>query len=285
MQPFDYLEPTTVEEAVTARAAAGDEGVVLAGGQTLLIMLRMRLSAPATVISLRSVAGLGRIEPLADGSLRIGAMATYRSVSGKDVAARCPLLARAAGSVGSVHIRELGTVGGAVAHADPAADVPAALIALDAAYETTDATGDRTIPASEFVTGLMQTRLDPDGLLVSIVVPAQPPNARFGYARFLMREGEYPMAQAAVRLVVASGSIASARVVVGGGGDRTQRLGAVEDWLVGVEADAATIGPEVKSRVEALVEPYADVRGSAGWKAEVVGVMAKRALTEALAAA
>jgi carbon-monoxide dehydrogenase medium subunit len=285
MQPFDYLEPTTIEEAVASRVAAGDDGVVLAGGQTLLIMMRMRLSTPATVISLRSVAGLGRIEPLADGAMRIGAMATYRSVAGTDVAARFPLLARAAGSVGSVHIRELGTVGGAVAHADPAADVPAALMALDAFYETAFADGDRTIAASDFVTGLMQTRLEPGGLLVSIVVPAQPASARFGYTRFLMREGEYPMAQAAVRLVVASGTIESARVVVGGGGDRTERLGAVEDWLVGADADAATLGPEVKSRVEALVEPYADVRGSAAWKAEVLGVMAKRAGTEALAAA
>src|SRR5687768_5768538 len=119
-------------------------------------MLRMRLSTPATVISLRSVGGLDRIEPLADGSLRIGAVATYRSVSGTDGAARCRLLARAASSVGSVHIRELGTVGGAVAHADPAADVPAALMALDAAYETTTVAGDRTIAATDFVTGLMQ---------------------------------------------------------------------------------------------------------------------------------
>jgi carbon-monoxide dehydrogenase medium subunit len=284
MQSFDYLEPTTLEETVRSRAASGDDGVILAGGQTLLIMMRMRLSSPSTVIALRGVGELRRIDELDDGSVRIGAMATYRSIGRGVVAARLPLLARAATSVGSIHIRELGTIGGAVAHADPAADVPAALLALDATYDIAAIDGSRSVPAAQFVTGLLQTRLGSDGVLASIVVPAQPPQAAFGYSRFLMREGEYPMTQAAVRVVVEAGAIASARVVVGGGGDRTRRLEAVEEWLVGVRSDA-DVGTEVKSRVEALVEPYSDARGSATWKAEVAGVMARRALGEALAAA
>jgi carbon-monoxide dehydrogenase medium subunit len=284
MQPFDYLEPTSLEELLASKAAVADDGVVLAGGQTLLIMLRMSLSMPGTVISLRSVPELTRIEPQDGGSMRIGAMATYRSLGGAAVATRASILARAASSVGSIHIRTLGTIGGAVAHADPAADVPAALLALDAEYIAASTGGTTTIAARDFVTGLLQTRLDPASVLVAIVVPPQPAGARFGYTRFLMREGEYPMAQAAVRLVLDAGTIVSARLVVGGGGDRTERLEAIEEWLVGSSAGPA-LGDEVKARVQASVHPYSDVRGSSAWKAEIVGVMAKRALIEASEAA
>jgi carbon-monoxide dehydrogenase medium subunit len=284
MQPFDYLEPPTLDDLLACASEAGEDGVLLAGGQTLLIMLRMSMSMPDTVISLRSVRELTRITPQADGSLRLGAMATYRALMGPEVADRMPLLARTASSVGSIHIRTLGTIGGAVAHADPAADVPAALMALDAEYVTASLGGTETIAAVDFVTGLLQTRLHPGSVLVEVVVPSQPEGARFGYRRFLMREGEYPMAQAAVRLVVEAGTIASARLVVGGGGDRTERLTDIEAWLEGSPADV-TLGDEVKSRVERSVHPYTDARGSSAWKAEVVGVMAKRALADALQAA
>jgi carbon-monoxide dehydrogenase medium subunit len=283
MQSFDYVEPPTLEDLLACASDAGEDGVLLAGGQTLLIMLRMSMSMPDTVISLRSVRDLTHITPRQDGSLRIGAMATYRALTGPEVAERLPLLARAASSVGSIHIRTLGTIGGAVAHADPAADVPAALLALDAEYVIASLGGTATVAAADFVTGLLQTRLEPGSVLVEVVVPSQPAGARFGYRRFHMREGEYPMAQAAVRLVVEAGTIASARLVVGGGGDRTERLADIEAWLVGSSADPA-LGDELKSRVERSVHPYTDARGSSAWKAEVVGVMAKRALADALQA-
>jgi carbon-monoxide dehydrogenase medium subunit len=284
MRPFDYLEPTSVAEVLAATSEHGPNARLLAGGQTLLILMRMRLTTPSVVVALGSVDDLHGITQQADGSLHVGAMTSYREVATSAlVADHSPLLAQAAATVGSMHIRELGTMGGSICHADPAADVPAALMALDATYVVATVDGSRTFASDSFVTGLMETRLPDGSVLTGVHVPRSSAGSGVGFERFTMRDGEYPMTQSAVLVRLVDGAVETMRLAVGGGGDRTQRLGDVEDWLVGTTPDARLLD-ELAKRVQRAVHPYADVRGSADWKAEVIGVMAKRALANALRA-
>lgn len=209
-------------------------------------------------------------------------MVTYREAADSDdVRDRARAFARAAGSVGSMHIRALGTVGGAMCHADPAGDVLTMMMVLDGWVEVISAAGPARIAATEFPTGLFETRLPTGGLLTALGVPAQPAGALYGYQRFMLREGEYPMTQAAVRVELHDGRLSEARLAVGGAGDRPMRLDAVEVWLDGAEPTPELLD-EVAVRVRQAVTPYPDVRGSSAWKAQVVGVMAKRALAQAL---
>jgi carbon-monoxide dehydrogenase medium subunit len=282
MRGFQYVDPDDIPGVLAILAAHGPDARLLAGGQSLLILLRQRLVLPAVVVGLRTVAGLRDLELRPDGALRVGAMVTYRQVAAsEDVLRAAPLLARAAGHVGSMHIRELGTVGGAACHADPAGDVPVALMALDARYVHEGQAGRAEEDTADFATGLFETRLPDDSLLTAALVPRQPPGSRTGYARFLMREGEYPMTQCAVRLEMADGVVAGARLAVGGGGDRPQRLQDLEQWLVGTTPDPRLLA-ELQERVTRSVKPYPDVRGSAEWKAHVIGVIARRAMEDAL---
>jgi CO/xanthine dehydrogenase FAD-binding subunit len=234
------------------------------------------------VVSLSRVEQLRRIEA-DDDALRLGAMTTYRETARDPTAlAKIPLLARAAGSVGSIHIRARGTLGGAVCHADPAGDVLVALMALDGSIETRASDGATAYSATDFPTGLFSTRLPAGSIATAIRVPAQPAGARYGYRRFLLREGEYPMTQTAVRLVATDGSLSDVRVAVGGAGDRPRRILEAEAHLNGRPLDESTIEGFAEV-VAANVHPTPDVRGGSWWKSRVIAATATRALEEALA--
>ena len=249
-------------------AATGDEAVVLAGGQSLLILVRQRLVRPALVVSLQDVAevvgvGLGPAPVL-------GAMTTYRAVSGHvDFGRIAPTLPRAAGSVGSVHIRNRGTVGGSLAHADPAGDVPTVLMALGDAAVLVSAAGTRSVRLDAFVVGLFETVIEPGELLTSVRVDEQPLAAGHGYRRFSFHAGEYPLCVAACRLDPQGAPGDAVRVSVGGGDLYPRRYPEIEQALVPLPSSSEEVRRRLRD-VRDLFDPVADVRGSGPWKARVV---------------
>ena len=286
MRPFRYEMPSTVDAALELLDRHGPDARVLAGGQSLLILMRQRLVQPEVVVSLSRIPALRTIEE-DRGGLRLGAMVTYR-VAARDprVAGTASLLARAAGLVGSIHIRARGTLGGAVCHADPAGDVLVALMALDGTIETHGPSGTPSASeyaAADFPTGLFSTRLAAGSIVAGVRVPAQPAGARFGYRRFLLREGEYPMTQTAVRIVPDHGRVADARVAIGGAGDRPRRIPEAETFLDGQPLNEQILDGFAEV-VAANVRPTPDVRGGTWWKTRVIAATARRSLANALTA-
>ncbi|MDX6233232.1 MAG: aerobic carbon-monoxide dehydrogenase medium subunit [Nocardioidaceae bacterium] len=279
---FIYAAPTTVAEALTLLREHGDEATVLAGGQSLMILVRQRLITPTVLVGLKRVAELKGLEAH-DGCIQIGSMVSYRSAARSPLLREhLPTLAEASGSVGSVHIRNLGTLGGSVCHADPAGDVPTVLLSCDATLvlKTPDG-GEVRHPLDDFFTGLFETRREPEELLVSIEVPAQPADATTSYRRYSFREGEYPLCVIACRLEWDGETCSGARVAVGGGGTHPMRLHEVEQRLTGQDRGAID-APAVAQEARASLRPVPDVRGSTEWKATVVAHVLEQALTEAL---
>lgn len=282
MRPFEYSARQDLKEILALLGDAGEEAKVLAGGQSLLVLMRQGLVAPRFLVSLRRVDALKAIEKL-DSGLRLGSMVTYRAAAeSPEVRATAPVLSKAAGSVGSIHIRNLGTVGGSLCHADPAGDVPTTLLALDAELNASSLEGSTSHSIQDFFTGLFQTRLKQTQVLESIVVPPQPAGATFGYQRFLYREGEYPLAVAACRLEWDDGMCTGARVAVGGGDAYPKRLSAIEEALTGSRPSDSAVRQEVMDALPPLLNPIPDIRGSAAWKTKVVAHLVSHAIEGAV---
>jgi carbon-monoxide dehydrogenase medium subunit len=282
VRPFDFQAPTSVEATLRLLDQHGPDATLLAGGQSLMILLRQGLVAPGTLIGLKRVEQLRTVEQR-DGGLLLGSMVTYRTAAADPrIGELAPLVAKAAGSVGSVHIRNLGTIGGSVCHADPAGDLPTVLLALDASLHTLRPDGAGATHAVDgFFQGLFETSLDTGELLVSIELPAQPAGASFGYRRFSFRHGEYPMAVAACRLGWQGGRCAAARIAVGGGGLHPGRLQPLEELLEGATAAEALEAAAGDAPFGSL-QPIADVRGSEAWKRRVVTELIRRTVADAV---
>ena len=280
MHGFEYQAPGQLAEATAILDRYGSEATVLAGGQSLMILLRQGLVSPGILLGIKCVAGLADLRETPMG-LRLGAAVTYRAAANDArVRARAPVLARAAGSVGSVHIRNMGTVGGSVCHADPAGDVPTVLLALDAEAEIASSGGTRTCPLSGFFTNMFQTQLGEGEILAAVNIPHQAAGSSFGYRRFSYREGEYPLAVAACRLDWREGMCVGARVAIGGGDVCPKRCPELEELLVGTSA-GAEVREAAAEMLPAVLHPVADVRGSARWKTNVVADLAARTVADA----
>jgi carbon-monoxide dehydrogenase medium subunit len=282
MHSFDYARPRSVDETVALLGEHGGDATLLAGGQSLMILLRQGLVAPSVLVGLDGVDELRGVST--DGStLTLGSMQTYAAVAADPaVTAHVGILAAAAGTVGSVHIRNRGTVGGSLCHADPAGDVPTVLLTTDTVLQTVSSTGERRERRiDEFFKGLFETALDTGELLVGAVIPAQPANSSLGYRRHSFRAGEYPMCVAACRLDWDGSTCTGARVAVGGGGTHPTRLTEIEQRLVGTAPTPEDLG-SIGAEIEQLVRPIADVRGSSDWKSKVVAQEVERALAEAM---
>jgi len=280
MTRFEYVAPTSIDEVTGLLATHRSDAKILAGGQSLVILLRQRLLAPTVVISLSRVEALTGIAGT-DNGLEIGAMTTYADVSRSALVNQtAPVLAMAAGSVGSRHIRNRGTVGGSLAHADPAGDVPVALLALDASINVAGDGKIRTCASNDWFTGLFEVAMSDDEFLTGVTIPNPPATVSYGYNRFSYREGEYPMIVACSVLGWDEGMCTSARVAMGGVGAHPQRLPAVEERLVGSAVDTGDIDSAAVIAGD-LMDPPSDVRGSTGWKRKVAVEYMKRALAEA----
>lgn len=283
---FRYARPGTLAEAIALLAEAPGEAKVLAGGQSLVPMLNMRLVRPAVLVDITRVRDLTGIAPAGDGGLRVGALTRHAElVVSPLVRERAPLLAEAARHVGHTAIRNQGTLGGSLAHADPAAELPAALLALDARLHASGPRGDRAVHAGEFFRGLLTTALESDEILSAVEIPAPP--AGWSFTEIARRPGDFALAG----VVVVLGSPLTPpspprgeglRVVGFGVGDRPLRLRSAERLLAGV-----TINADAAARAGAAVgsdcDPPSDVHGSADYRRHLATVLTERAVLQAAA--
>jgi carbon-monoxide dehydrogenase medium subunit len=284
--PFRYVDPTTVEEALALLARHGADARVLAGGQSLMPLLNFRLARPAHVIDVNRLDALGAIAPAADGGLRLGALARQRALERSAlVRERCPLLAQALPLVGHPQIRARGTLGGSLAHADPAAELPAAMVALEARLTLRRAGGERTVAAGDFFVGLLTTALAPDELLTEIQLPSWPARTGSGVREVAKRHGDFALGGVAATLTLdGQGRVARARIVGFGVGPVPVRMVEAERALAGGAPTPAALA-EAGRLASAAVDPPDDIHASATYRRRLAGVLATRALTDALASA
>jgi aerobic carbon-monoxide dehydrogenase medium subunit len=277
---FKYACPTTVAEAVALLAAGGGAAKPLAGGQSLLPIMAFRLSAPETLVDLRKLPGLDQIKIAADG-VRLGARVRWCDIQGDvRLQAAHPLLVAAIAHVAHYQIRNRGTVGGSLAHADPAAEMPGIAVTCDAEIAVTGAAGTRTLRASEFFTGALTTVLAPDELIVELKLPAWLATRCWGFEEFARRRGDFALAGVAVFYDLENGTARNAHVGVIGAGDRPRRLVRAEAALNGRAVDAAAIDKAAKAAA-AEIEPLDDIHASAAYRRALVETLVERALTRA----
>jgi carbon-monoxide dehydrogenase medium subunit len=276
---FRYFVAHDVDEAVTLLAGQGEEARVLAGGQSLMALMNMRLARPAALIDLNEIGELAYVREW-DGGLAIGAMTRDASLERDMLAAeRFPLLVEAARSVGHPAIRHRSTVGGSLAHADPAAELPAVMLALDAEFEVRGGAGSRTIAARDFFKGYFQTSLAHGEVLTEARVPRLRSRAGSAFLEFARREGDYALAGvAAVVALDEDGTIAEARLGLCSVGPTPVRPQAAEALLRGQRPGPGAWAAASAAVIAALDEPPSDIHGSAGYRRNLAGVMAERAL-------
>jgi carbon-monoxide dehydrogenase medium subunit len=282
LPPFDYACPTTLPEAIQL-LASNDDAKAIAGGQSLVPMLAFRLSQPTLLVDLRKLADLRGIR-ISDAGVTLGAMVRWRDIEDDErLETAHPLLKAAISHVAHYQIRNRGTVGGSIAHADPAAEMPGIAMTCDAEIAVVGKSGARVIQAADFFQGALTTALATDEIIVEIRLPAWPAGRRWGFQEFARRRGDFAMAAAAVFYDQdARGKARNAHVGVIGVGDRPLRLTAVEDVLNGQSIDEATIA-KADAATSAAVEPQDDIHASAAYRRSLVGTMVERALRSAAA--
>jgi len=282
--PFEYCAPSSLEEAAATLARHGDAAKVLAGGQSLVPMLNMRLVRPSVLVSLRRVPALDYVI-VVDGRTRIGSTTRQRAVEEHPaVREACPILAEALGLVAHPAIRNQGTIGGSVAHADPAAELPAVLVALDGTVTLASTRGRRTVAASDFFRGLMTTAAEPDEVIAEVAFhPVGRPALASGWAveEVSRRHGDFAVAGVVVALAADSERrIVDARIVVFGVEDRPTRRSAAEGAVRGTRGEPKAMAEAAALAVGGL-QPHEDLHASARFRAQLVGVLVPRALERA----
>jgi len=278
---FDYHSPASVQEAISLLGRLKDDAKLLAGGHSLIPMMKLRLAQPKHLIDLRKVPGLSGIKE-DGGAIAIGALTTHYAVESSSLLKqKCPLLAEAAGTIGDPQVRNMGTIGGSLAHADPAADYPAAVIALGAELVAEGPKGKRTIKVDDFFKGLLTTALQPQEILVEIRIPSWPAGTGMAYMKF-----PHPASRFAVVAVAALVTADGKKVGVGitGAGTKAIRARGVEAALAGKTLDAATIKAAAEKAADG-VDVQADLQGSVEYKTHLLKVYCRRALEAALSRA
>jgi len=283
LPPFDYACPTTLPEAIEL-LASHDDAKAIAGGQSLVPMLAFRLAQPSLLVDLRKLADLRGIR-ISDAGVTLGAMVRWRDIEEDErLETAHPLLKAAISHVAHYQIRNRGTVGGSIAHADPAAEMPGIAMTCDAEIAVVGKSGAHVIQAADFFQGALTTALTTDEIIVEVRLPAWPAGRRWGFQEFARRRGDFAMAAAAVFYDQDErGKARNAHVGVIGVGDRPLRLTAVEDVLNGESIDEATIA-KADAATSAAVEPQDDIHASAAYRRSLVGTMVERALKSAAAA-
>jgi len=281
LPPFAYFAPSTLEETLALLREHGDESKLLAGGQSLVPLLALRLARPSVLVDLGHVAGLDHLAA-GEGSVTIGAMVTERRAERSEVVgAQLPLLAEAMPLIGHQAIRNRGTVGGSIAHADPSAELPAVAVALEAEMVAESAQrGRRTIPAESFFQGFFTTALEPDEVLVELRLPAGESRTGVAFEEAARRHGDFAMVGAAVVLRVESDRIADARIALAGVADTPLRRPEAERALRGEEVTAEAFEDAATAAARDL-SPPSDLHGTAAYRRHLARVLVRRALVRA----
>ena len=284
MQPFEYRTPKNLKEVQQELKQFGADAKLVAGGTALIIMMKQRLVRPTCLISLSSVRGLAGIAEK-NGALRIGGSTTHREVETSSLVRRhSPLLAETYRHVATIRVRNMATVGGGLAHADPNQDPPPTLIALGASVKASSAGGSRMIPVEEFFTDYYETVLKPDEVITEVSVPRLPPNSAGAFLKFLPRTADDYATVSAAAVVTLDRSkkiFSDVRIALGSVGTTPIRAREAEAVLRGqpVKAEALRAAAE---KAKQAVDPISDFRGSAAYKREMAGVFVRRALEKAL---
>lgn len=276
---FDYVAPTSLDEAIKLLAESGGDAKILAGGHSLLPAMKLRLAQPAKIIDLRKVPGLNEIKVDANGTT-IGSMVTHADVArSPEVQRALPALAEAASLVGDLQVRNRGTLGGSLAHADPAGDPPAAFLALDGSIVAKGPNGERTIPGTEFFIDILTTALAEDEIVTAVTFPTLAAGTGTAYAKFDHPASHYALTgvAAAVKLD-GSGNVESVKVGVTGVGPKPYRATAVEEALVGKGADAIA---DAAAHAADGIDCNDDIHASAEYRAHLATVFTRRALQAA----
>jgi carbon-monoxide dehydrogenase medium subunit len=278
---FDYLAPTSLDEALSILAERGEDAKVLAGGQSLIPLMKLRLAQPAVLVDLGRVPGLDGLEEDGD-ALRIGAMRTTASLADDDLLrARYPVMATAAPLISDPIIRNLGTIGGSLAHADPAGDWGSVMLALGAEVVARRASGERTIPVGDLFLGTFTTSLEPDELITEIRVPRAPDRSGGTYLKLERKVGDYATVAAAVQVEMSNGHVGRAGISLTAVGATNLRCEAAEAALAGGEPTAEALEEAARLAAEAA-DPWDDIRGSAAYKRQVARVFVRRGLERAV---
>lgn len=272
---FDYERPPDLGAVLRVLDERGGEAKVMAGGHSLLPLLKFRLAQPAVIVDLRSIAGLDRIRE-EDGELRIGALATHRQILEDPATEAYPLLRETAAGIGDRQVRNWGTIGGSCAHADPASDWPAVLIAVRGSLACHKAGGERVVAARDFFLDVFTTAIEPNELLTDIRLPKRPPGAGAAYRKLERRAGDFATVGVAARLRIADGVIADAGI----------GLTAVPAPMAATDAETVLVGAAPGEEVfaaaaeaaAAQTEPVSDAHGPADYKRAMVREMTVRAL-------
>ncbi len=282
LPPFEYACPSSTAEAIALLTSHDGEAKPLAGGQSLLPMLAFRVASPAVLVDLRKIPELRRIS-ITDDGITLGAMVRWRDIlEHPSLRTAHPLLVAAVEHVAHYQIRNRGTVGGSLAHADPAAELPAVAVTGEARIAVIGKAGERIIEAHDFFRGPLATALTADEIITDIRFPVWPATRRFGFCEFARRRGDFALAGAAMFYDEDGGKTANAHVGAFGVSDRPLRLGAVEETLNGNPINEATIA-EVEAKASAAVDPPDDIHASGAYRKTLIGVMVERALRSALA--
>ncbi len=276
---FDYSAPETLSDALQL-LADNPESKVLAGGQSLIPILKLRLAIPSQVVDLAGIADLHFIAE-DDANIRIGAMTTHHQIeSSALLKEKCPLLPQAAASIGDVQVRNRGTIGGSVAHADPAADYPGVLQALDAKVKVAGPNGERVVAIDDFIVDALTTMLEPGEIITEIVVPVEQAGVGTSYQTIEQPASGYAVVAAAARIGISGGNISFARVALTGVGTKAYRATSVESALQGQPANADSIAAASVSAA-AGVDALSDLHASAEYRSHLASVFARRAIAAA----
>lgn len=275
---FEYACPTSLADAVALLAKGKGNAKPLAGGQSLMPMMAFRIAQPSMLVDLRRLPGMSEIRVSADG-VRLGALVRWRDVEDNSQLARAhPLLKAAIAHVAHYQIRNRGTIGGSLAHADPAAEMPGIAVTCEAEISVAGPDGSRVIKAADFFLGALTTALKPDEIITEVKLPPWPADRRWGFQEFARRRGDFAMAGvAAFYDLDKTGKANNAHIGVIGVGDRPRRLAAAELALNGRAVDEAVIA-RVGAAASAAVEPQDDIHASAAYRRALVGTLVERAL-------
>lgn len=278
--PFQYHAARSVEEVLSLLAEHGDEAKILAGGQSLIPTMNFRLAQPEVLIDINGIEGLDGIEEGTDG-LRIGALVRQRALERSEAVARVtPLLAEAIPHVAHAQIRNRGTVGGNLAHADPRSELPAVALALRASFRIRGPQGERSVPAEDFFRGLFSTAVGEEEMLLGVDVPRDPVGSGAAFLELSRRSGDYALVGTACRLTLRDGRIEAARLTFLSAGDRPVLATEAMDVLRGEEPSEEVFAAAAQAAAEA-VRPIEDVHASVAYRRHLVAVLGRRVLAVA----
>lgn len=276
---FDYARATSLDDAVARLSAGKGAAKLIAGGHSLVPLMKLRLSEPQALIDIARIPGLSGISEK-DGKIAIGAGTVHHDVASSTLLReKCPVIAEAAAEIGDPQVRNRGTLGGSLAHADPSADYPAVVLALDAEIHLKGPKGWRVVKAGEFFQDLFTVNMAPDEIIASVQFA---PLRTASYAKLHQRASHYAIVGVAAALQVAGGRIQSARVGLTGAGTHAVRLTSVEQALAGQPATAATVASAVSRAGADIKQVNADIHASEDYRRAMIPVFAKRALEAAL---